>query len=640
MVSLLFALAIVFSSSTVNAAEPLPNIVHIVVDDLGWSYRPGADNTNEESETPHMNSLVENGLYLDRFYVHKICSPSRSALLSGRSSIHVNVENVGPDVYNPEEPLTGYQGVALNMTLMSGHLKQAGYKTRFVGKWDIGMASIKHHPKNRGFDSWFGYWHHSNDYWTQTEGTCQPTTTIATTTESISKSTSIDVYDLWRYDIDLNADGPAFDSKNDDSCSEFHQDGSLPSSEFIEQKERTEIEIGSGSGTCVFEEELLNQEVSSIISSHNRSASGGGPLFLMYAMHLVHWPLQVPQNKVEQFQSIDDERRRKMVSMVSYMDDAIGSVVDTIKANDDNNDDVVSWSNTLLVVHSDNGGEIIFVGTCGGNNYPLRGGKFSNWEGGIRSFGVISGGYLPESRRGLIESNLFGIEDWYATYSYGIANINASDQIAAQSNLPSVDSINQWPLIIGDINNISSSSPPPRDEIIIGDTSALTYNGQGDTLVGGLIKLINGTLYKVIVGAKNKNYLVDQDVLSGPYYPDVHDLHNDISNVPLLLRPQAHTRYCGRNLTSLIKAQDESSTSSASSTSTTCMFNVVENPNEDQTYELAAQYPQVFEDMISRIDELQASVLSPFRGDVDPLACDQALNGYSGYWGPWLDLVD
>lgn len=70
-----------------------------------------------------------------------------------------------PDVSNPDNTESGYQGVSLNMTLLSTPLKQAGYTTRFVGKWDIGMASSQHHPKHRGFDSWFGYWHHANDYW-------------------------------------------------------------------------------------------------------------------------------------------------------------------------------------------------------------------------------------------------------------------------------------------------------------------------------------------------------------------------------------------------------------------------------------------------------------------------------------------
>jgi arylsulfatase I/J len=308
--------------------------------------------------------------------------------------------------------------------------------------------------------------------------------------------------------------------------------------------------------------------------------------------------------------------------MVSYMDDSVGLIIDSIQANSDSSS--VFWDNTLVVLHSDNGGEIIFVGTCGGNNYPLRGGKFSNWEGGVRSFGIVSGGYLPEARRGIIESNLVGIEDWYATYC-GLLGIDPSDQVAENSDLPAIDSINQWSLVLGDYDT------PPRTEVVIGDTSALGYNGQGDTLVGGLIRLVNGTFYKLLIGASNKDYMIDQDVLPGPFFPDVHDIHGDASNVPLLLRPQAHTRQCSRTLsTSFTLTQNQ--------TSTTCLFDVVSNPTEDPDYELAAQLPDLFQDMLSRIDELQATVLSPFRGEEDPMACDQALNGYNGYWGPWLGL--
>ena len=52
------------------------------------------------------------------------------------------------------------------------------------------------------------------------------------------------------------------------------------------------------------------------------------------------------------------------------------------------------------------------MGTCGGNNWPLRGGKFSNWEGGIRTSGLVSGGAVPAARRGATEGALMGIEDW------------------------------------------------------------------------------------------------------------------------------------------------------------------------------------------------------------------------------------
>ena len=63
------------------------------------------------------------------------------------------------------------------------------------------------------------------------------------------------------------------------------------------------------------------------------------------------------------------------------MDENIGKIVDLLKSRK-------MWKDTLLVFHSDNGGEIMIEGVCGGNNWPLRGGKFSNWEGGIRVNGL------------------------------------------------------------------------------------------------------------------------------------------------------------------------------------------------------------------------------------------------------------
>ena len=106
----------------------MPNIVHIIVDDLGWNYRPGGPNS--ESMTPELDQFVAEGLVLDRFYAHKICSPSRSALLSGRSPIFVNVENIFPEVNNPSDAVGGYQGVAPDMTLVSDLMTKGGYVSR------------------------------------------------------------------------------------------------------------------------------------------------------------------------------------------------------------------------------------------------------------------------------------------------------------------------------------------------------------------------------------------------------------------------------------------------------------------------------------------------------------------------------
>ena len=81
-----------------------------------------------------------------------------------------------------------------------------------------------------------------------------------------------------------------------------------------------------------------------------------------------------------------------MTAMVTYMDDAFGKVIDALKEKG-------MYEDTLIVFHTDNGGEIMAAGLCGGNNWPLTGGKFSNFEGGIRVNAFVSGGSLPEVRR-------------------------------------------------------------------------------------------------------------------------------------------------------------------------------------------------------------------------------------------------
>ena len=77
------------------------------------------------------------------------------------------------------------------------------------------------------------------------------------------------------------------------------------------------------------------------------------PLFLFWSTHLVHYPLEIPDQWYNKFSFIKDKLRRRMHAMVSYLDDEVGQVVKLLKKLD-------MWKNTLLVFHSDNGGEIIW----------------------------------------------------------------------------------------------------------------------------------------------------------------------------------------------------------------------------------------------------------------------------------------
>ena len=102
--------------------------------------------------------------------------------------------------------------------------------------------------------------------------------------------------------------------------------------------------------------------------------------------------------------------RQRYHAMVSFLDAAIGNVTDAIKAKKG------MWENTVMVLFGDNGGWMSANGTAGGNNYPLTGGKYNNWEGGIRLNAFLSGGFLPKASRGTQHHGLVAGWDWYATW--------------------------------------------------------------------------------------------------------------------------------------------------------------------------------------------------------------------------------
>ena len=157
------------------------------------------------------------------------------------------------------------------MTGMAVHMKAGGYRTHFVGKWDVGMATPHHTPRARGYDTFLGYWHHSNDYWSMDEGACS----------------GAPVKDIWRQNSSTLSSpsaasaasasyigAPATDLVNGASCSQTNQ---------------TPV----GDERCVFEDDVLAAEVIDIITHYNVSDVSAAPLFLFWSMHLVHMPLQV-----------------------------------------------------------------------------------------------------------------------------------------------------------------------------------------------------------------------------------------------------------------------------------------------------------------------------------------------------------
>ena len=407
------------------------------------------------------------------------------------------------------------------------------------------MATRRHTPRGRGFDRSLIYFEHKNDYWDETllQSKCQRYNPIV---------------DLWS-DDGAGAEGPA----------------------------RTL------NGTA-YEEYLLRDRVLSIIEAHDVSQ----PLFLVYTPHVAHCPLQVPPDWLARFTSPDDEAacaaqtaeifpgsapadyrcRNQYRAMVALLDAALGDITDALKAKG-------MWQDTLMVLSSDNGGPVD-TAESGATNYPLRGGKYSDFEGGIRVAAFASGGFLPAAARGTVNEGIVHIADFYGTYAK-LAGVDPTDKTAAAAGLPPVDSLDVWPLISG--ANLTS----PRVEIPV----------QPNVLISGQYKLIT-------------NRMIEAS-WAGPDYPNASSPASPVDPGPTLICA-AHGG---------------------------CLFDVVADPTEHE--DIAAQNPAIVADMAARLavlakgfftnsDDFSATTVCPAdTGNVTPCGCWAALNVWGGYFGPW-----
>ena len=146
--SLVLSAALSLGCSAPQEPAPLPNIVLILADDLGWkdvSFNGGV------IATPNIDRIANEGVQLERFYVAPICSPTRSGLMTGRHPIRYGMMRGVVMSYHDF-------GLDPGETIIPQALAEAGYEHRGVfGKWHLGHAKPEYRPLQRGYTRFVGF---------------------------------------------------------------------------------------------------------------------------------------------------------------------------------------------------------------------------------------------------------------------------------------------------------------------------------------------------------------------------------------------------------------------------------------------------------------------------------------------------
>lgn len=146
------SLTLLLGVTSVRAAEK-PNILLVLVDDLGW--KDVGCYGNEWIETPNVDALAEQGVRFSDFYANgAVCSPTRAAIQSGQYQNRFALTAHIPGHYRPFEKLTEPPNaleLPLKIPTIGQAMKAVGYSTGYFGKWHLGNRPATE-PSKRGYD--------------------------------------------------------------------------------------------------------------------------------------------------------------------------------------------------------------------------------------------------------------------------------------------------------------------------------------------------------------------------------------------------------------------------------------------------------------------------------------------------------
>lgn len=387
--------------NTVSNTVKKPNVLLILVDDLGWA-DVAAYNPNTSYSTPNMDLLAKQGLmFTDGYAASPVCSPTRASLITGMDPTTIGTTDFFRDksrLHRYREgkfkPAPFKEHLPKDGTTIASVLKHDGYDTAFIGKWHLGQSE-QEWPEYYGFDI-----------------------NIAGHAAGMPRGGYFAPYDNPRL-------------------------SSGPDGEYLTDRLTTEAVNLMGDFAGSEKPFLLMMSYYSV----HTPLEAPEPLVERYAATFAEkiadedgtefaevervWPLDTPKlNRVKQTQAT-------YAAMVEKVDENIGRLVTALTALNLKDD-------TIVVLLSDNGG--LSIGEARAtSNLPLRGGKGWLYEGGIRVPFVLS---VPGSDSQGRQTSVPAISTDIAATLYELLGIN-------NQHTKSVDGESLVPLINGHENTSS-----------------------------------------------------------------------------------------------------------------------------------------------------------------------------------------
>lgn len=336
---------LIFCIPISSLGQTKPNIIVFLIDDMGWQdcsvpFDQTASALNARYHTPNMEKMASQGMKFTNAYATPVCTPTRTSLLTGMNAAHHGVTNwTSPQRNNSSDnPDLDLQAVDWNMNGLSPVpnipktvfatpfpklLQAAGYSTIHVGKahW-ASMGTPGANPHNLGFQ--------------------------------------------------INIAGHA--AGHPQSYLGKDNYGNLPGKASAQAVPDLEEYFGTDS----FLTEALTLEA---LKALEQPVKNHQPFFLNMAHYAVHTPIMADKRFVQKYydQGLDSMEAR-YASLVEGMDKSLGDIMQWL-------DQKGNASNTIIMFMSDNGGLSLKPqrgGEAHTQNLPLRAGKGSVYEGGIR----------------------------------------------------------------------------------------------------------------------------------------------------------------------------------------------------------------------------------------------------------------